>query len=86
MQLLTAVAYVHGQGVVHNDVTPVNVLVDRTHLAPWPPRLTLTDFGLAKALGPGAVGAAGAQDVWGVGAVTMYMGTGKTQERLLAQC
>lgn len=43
-----ALAYAHGMGVIHRDVTPRNILVDREG------RGTVTDFGLARTLGVGA--------------------------------
>ena len=42
-QLLESVAYMHGQGVLHRDIKPGNVLVDRE----GEPRII--DFGVARA-------------------------------------
>jgi serine/threonine protein kinase len=43
-ELASALAYAHGQGVVHRDVKPANVLISRTG------EVKLTDFGVAAAV------------------------------------
>ena len=43
-QVLCALAYSHGEGVVHRDVTPANILITPEGVA------KLTDFGLARAI------------------------------------
>ncbi len=45
-QVLDALTVVHGQGVVHRDVKPENILVDTTD--PGRPQAMLTDFGIAR--------------------------------------
>ncbi len=47
-EVARALAYAHGQGVIHRDIKPQNVIVDAAG------RAHLTDFGLAKDLGKDA--------------------------------
>lgn len=51
-QVTEALAYAHGQGVLHRDVKPENLIVRRDRRVPGGFRVTLIDFGLAKLLGP----------------------------------
>ena len=44
--LALSLAYSHGEGIVHRDIKPDNILVDSQHQRP-----RITDFGLAKQLG-----------------------------------
>ena len=45
LQLLSALAYAHGEGIIHRDVKPGNVLIDERNN-----RVKLADFGLARGL------------------------------------
>jgi serine/threonine protein kinase len=51
-QLASALSYAHGRRIVHRDIKPSNVMVNRDGIA------RLMDFGLARAVPVGGVGAA----------------------------
>ncbi len=51
LSLVEAVAFSHDAGVLHRDIKPANILLfpSKEHHEAFPYRVTLTDFGLAKA-------------------------------------
>ncbi len=48
--VLDAVAYAHARGVVHRDLKPGNVMLDRSRGQAWPGFPRVADFGIAKLL------------------------------------
>jgi serine/threonine protein kinase len=48
VQICEALQFAHSQGVVHRDIKPGNILVDRAG------RVKIADFGIAKLMDPGA--------------------------------
>jgi serine/threonine protein kinase len=57
-QLLAALAHVHDRGVVHRDVTPANLVIER--VAGMRERAVLVDFGFALTIDLARAGAGGA--------------------------
>ncbi len=49
LQVARALDHLHTRGIVHRDVKPANIVVERN--ADRPPRAVLVDFGLAQATG-----------------------------------
>ncbi len=69
-QLVDALAYAHEQGIVHRDVKPGNLLIDRDH------RVVVVDFGLATSAGPQPAGRSTASGTPGYAAPEQVRGTG----------
>src|SRR5262249_9478810 len=55
-QVAEALVSAHAQGVLHRDIKPSNILVERAS-----GRAIVTDFGVAKLMGPPEVGLTGTQ-------------------------
>ncbi|MFE5219090.1 MULTISPECIES: serine/threonine-protein kinase [unclassified Streptomyces] len=87
VQLCSAVHYLHGQGLLHLDLKPSNVVVERGHA-------TVLDLSVARAPGPAPAGLgtrgylspeqarggtlSAAADVWGIGVTLFEFACGHT--------
>ncbi|MFC9281518.1 serine/threonine-protein kinase [Streptomyces collinus] len=85
VQLCSAVHYLHGRGLLHLDVKPANVVVDRGHAKlldlslARPPGPAPAGLGTCGYLAPEQVGGGpltAAADVWGIGATLFDVATG----------
>jgi tRNA A-37 threonylcarbamoyl transferase component Bud32 len=70
-QICEGLAYIHGRGIVHDDVKPSNILVSKTCLA------KITDFGTAGT--PASLKTA--KDQWKLLGTTLYMSPEQIQGR-----
>ena len=52
-QLLQAIKYLHSMGIIHRDIKPDNILIEKSKKTQKITRIKLTDFGFAKTLIPG---------------------------------
>lgn len=50
LNLLAGISHAHVCGVVHRDIKPGNVVMDRRRNAPWPGSPRILDFGIARLL------------------------------------
>lgn len=66
---MRGLAHLHAHSVIHRDVKPANLLLDRAHVA------RIGDFGVARALGHGASGTTVTHmQTTNAAGTTLYMG------------